>query len=95
MVIFSFGKDLYDTILQEVKLCSIITWLLKNLIFLILLCLQIVYDIMQSIVSDILEVVDLLNVFTDESLHAVIICINTLFQLIEQVRELNQDLFVG
>lgn len=61
MIIFSFGIDFDDTILKEIENCSVIAWKLEMCAFLILFNLQVVNDIMEGVVSDVLEVSNFLN----------------------------------
>ena len=61
MIIFSFGIDFDDTILKEIENCGVIAWQLEMGAFLILFNLQVVNDIMEGVVSDVLEVPNFLN----------------------------------
>jgi len=61
MIIFSFGIDFDDTILKEIENCGVIAWKLEMGAFLILFNLQVVNDIMEGVVSDVLEVLNFLN----------------------------------
>jgi hypothetical protein len=61
MIIFSFGIDFDDTILKEIENCGVIAWKLEMGAFLILFNLQVVNDIMEGVVSDVLEVPNFLN----------------------------------
>ena len=55
---------------------------------------QIVYDVMQGIISNFLEVLDLLNTLFLESLDPIVVGEDMLFQLLLKIWELNQDLLV-
>ena len=61
MIIFSFGIDFDDAILKEIENCGVIAWKLEMGAFLILFNLQVVNDIMEGVVSDVLEVPNFLN----------------------------------
>lgn len=61
MIIFSFGIDFDDTILKEIENCGVIAWKLEMGAFLILFNLQVVNDVMEGVVSDVLEVPNFLN----------------------------------
>lgn len=61
MIIFSFGIDFDNTILKEIENCGVIAWKLEMGAFLILFNLQVVNDIMEGVVSDVLEVPNFLN----------------------------------
>ena len=61
MIIFSFGIDFDDTILKEIENCGVFAWKLEMGAFLILFNLQVVNDIMEGVVSDVLEVPNFLN----------------------------------
>ena len=89
MIIFSFGIDFDDTILKEIENCGVIAWKLEMGAFLILFNLQVVNDIMEGVVSDVLEVLNFLNARDCESLHPVFISENGLFELLLQVWEFN------
>lgn len=94
MVILSLSENLDDTILQEEEACSVISWTLQNITFLEHFDLQIVNDIMQSIVSNIFKVLNPLNTPFGKSFHPVIVCINALFQLLFHLWELYQDFLI-
>ena len=49
---------------------------------------------MKCVVSNVFEVVNLLDATHHEFLHLIVVLKNVLFQLVLQVWELNQDLFV-
>ena len=64
---------------------------MKNFVLLKFLGLQVVYDVMESIFANILEILNLFKALDDKTLHFVIIEENTAFELLDQIRERNQN----
>ena len=55
---------------------------------------QIVYDVMQGVISNFLEVLNLLDTLFLEPLDPIVVGEDMLFQLLLKIWELNQDLLV-
>ena len=94
MIIFRLGENLDDTILQEKQRGGIITWLLKQIVLIILFNGQIIDDIVQSIVFDASEIFHFLNAVSDKPLHSVLVAKNGFLQLILKLWKFNLKLVV-
>jgi hypothetical protein len=64
------------------------------LILLEFLCNKVVHDIMKSVITNSLEVLDSLDTFLNELLHSVVIVEDVLLQLNLKARKFKQNLFV-
>ena len=91
MFSFDFCEDFNNAVLQEEELGGVVTGTLENFVFLELFGLKIVYDVVESIFANILEIFNLFKALDDKALHLVIIEENTPFELLDHIWERNQD----